>query len=195
MDRFPGKAVSNARLLFHFCGWGSQVVLSSPRLQPGSHRPLFYLHTPADRAHPFPSSSSPGWQAPEGLEIPQVQRKRTVFLLLHFLVLDRYGLHIHTQTHLIFLSLDSRLNPSSPRFISQASQQCTAGEVDRGQRAVTQEEVWALRSQASGEETHRTEGERRDQRSGVAAVGTDEVGSGRSEGAPREKRGQIRPRL
>lgn len=43
--------------------------------------------------------------------------------------------------------------------------------MDREQRAVTQEEVWALRRQANGEERHRPEGEKRDQRSGVAAVG------------------------
>lgn len=61
---------------------------------------------------------------------------------------------------------------------------------------MTQEEVWALRRQASDEERYRTEGEKRDQRSGVAAAGTDEtgiLGSGRSEGAPREQRGQIWP--
>lgn len=32
----------------------------------------------------------------------------------------------------------------------------------------------ALRSQANGEQRHREEGETRDQRSGVAAAGTDE---------------------
>ena len=32
---------------------------------------------------------------------------------------------------------------------------------DTEQRAVTQEEVWALRRQASGEEGHRTEGQKR----------------------------------
>jgi hypothetical protein len=77
-------------------------VLPSLRLQSGSHGPLFYLHTPAGRAHPFPGSSSPGWQAPEGLEIPQVHRKRNRISLAPLLVLDGYGLHMHTETHLFF---------------------------------------------------------------------------------------------
>lgn len=66
--------------------------------------------------------------------------------------------------------------------------------MDREQRAVTQEEVWALRRQASGEERHGTEGEKRDQRSGVAGVGKDEMGilgSRRLEGAPREERADL----
>lgn len=77
-------------------------MLPSLCLQPGSHGPLFYLHTPAGRAHPFPGSSSPGWQALEGLEIPQVQRERNLISLAPLLVLDRYGLHVHTETHLVF---------------------------------------------------------------------------------------------
>lgn len=158
---------------------------------------MFYLHTPAGRAHPFPGSSSPGWQALEGLEIPQVQRKRNLVSLAPLLALDRYGLytHTHTRTHLCFSASRSKPRPLAPRFISQASRQCTASGLEREQRAVTQEEVWALRREASGEK-HRTEGEKRDQRSGVAAAGADEMGtlgSRRSEGAPRVQSGQIWP--
>lgn len=98
-ETFLGKAVPNPRLLFHFCGCGGQVVLPSLPLQPGSHRPLFYLHTPAGRAHPFPGSSSPGWQALEGLKTPQVQGKRDLISLAPLLVLDRHGLHTHTHTY------------------------------------------------------------------------------------------------
>lgn len=105
------------------------------------------------------------------------------------------AVHTHTHTHLCFSASRSKPRPLAPRFISQASRQCTASGLEREQRAVTQEEVWALRREASGEK-HRTEGEKRDQRSGVAAAGADEMGtlgSRRSEGAPRVQSGQIWP--
>lgn len=90
-------------------GWPGSTAFSPP-LQPGSHRPLFYLlHTPAGRAHPFPGSSSPGWQALEGLETPQVQGKRDFISLAPLLVLDRHGLHTHTNTP-ISLPLDPTLD-------------------------------------------------------------------------------------
>lgn len=84
-------------------------MLPSLRLQPGSHGPLFYLHTPAGRAHPFPGSSSPDWQALEGLGIPQVQRKRLLISLAPLLVLDRYGLQTRRDTP-VFLPLEPNLD-------------------------------------------------------------------------------------
>lgn len=156
-DRFLGKAVPqpDAFVPLLWLGWPGRAVFSPP-----SARVTQAFVLPAHTGSQSPPLS---WQLLPRLagtggpgDTTGAGKRGTPFLGLHFWYQTGRG-YTHTNTP-VFLPLDPRPDLESGGLSFRRAKQYTVGGVDRGQRAVTQEEVWALRSQASGEEKARKRG-------------------------------------